>query len=89
MNKENKGEIKVTTKVQRWGNSLAVRLPKVILDDLNIKEGSDISISVENNAIKIIPIKKKPTLEELMSKITPENKHDEVNWGKPEGAEIW
>lgn len=89
MNKENKGEIKMTTKVQRWGNSLAVRLPKVILDDLNIKEGSDINISVENNAIKIIPIKKKPTLEELMSKITPENKHDEVNWGKPEGAEIW
>jgi len=89
MNKENKGEIKMTTKVQRWGNSLAVRIPKVILDDLNMKEGSDISISVENNTIKIILIKKKPTLEELISKITPENKHDEVDWGKPEGAEIW
>ncbi|WP_157052512.1 AbrB/MazE/SpoVT family DNA-binding domain-containing protein [Ornithinibacillus contaminans] len=85
----NEGEIFVTTKVQKWGNSLAVRIPKVVTDNTKIVEGSDINITVENQTIKITPVKKKPTLEELMAQITPENQHDVVDWGKPVGRELW
>jgi antitoxin component of MazEF toxin-antitoxin module len=50
--------------------------------------------SKKNNINRIVPKdniankKKKPSLEELMDKITPENQHDEVDWGKPEGDEL-
>mgnify|MGYP001948033078 CR=1 FL=1 len=90
--KKNKGSdgVKMTTTVQKWGNSLAVRIPKHIGEFADIKEGLEVDITVDDQqAIKIIPKTKKPTLEELMAKITPENQHKEVDWGKPEGAEIW
>lgn len=89
MTKDNKGAIKVATKVQKWGNSLAVRIPSHLADEINITQGSSVELRIENHELKIVPAKKKPTLEELMAQITPENSHDEMDWGKAEGAEIW
>jgi antitoxin MazE len=89
MVKKAKGEINVTTKVQKWGNSLAVRIPKVVTGSVQIEEGTEITISVENEIIKIVPTRKKPTLEELMAQITPENQHSEMDWGQSEGNEVW
>jgi len=89
MNTTNKsGGIVVTTKVQKWGNSLAVRIPKELADKLNIEQGSDIEMKETNRGIEIIPKKRKPTLEELLSQITPENRHDEIDFGKPVGREL-
>ncbi|MEC5425864.1 AbrB/MazE/SpoVT family DNA-binding domain-containing protein [Virgibacillus sp. C22-A2] len=89
MTKDNKGEVRVTTKIQKWGNSLAVRIPSNIADEIKITQGSDVELRIENQELKIVPAKKKPTLEELMAKITPENRHGEIDWGKPEGDELW
>lgn len=89
MNLSKEGVFKMTTKVQKWGNSLAVRIPKEVAEQLTIEQGSDIEMKVTDNEIKLIPKKRKPTLEELMAQITPENQHDEVDWGKPEGNEVW
>ncbi|WP_035454582.1 AbrB/MazE/SpoVT family DNA-binding domain-containing protein [Alicyclobacillus herbarius] len=84
---EPKGEIRMTTTVQRWGNSLAIRIPRVVAERLAVQQGSEIELSVEDNAIILTPKQKKPTLEELLAKITPENRHVEVDFGV-EGNEL-
>ena len=78
------------TKIKKWGNSLAIRLPKTSVDLLNLKEDSLVSFDYDKNKIIIKPEKEKEcTLNELVSKITPENRYEEVDFGKPVGKEIW
>lgn len=85
----------MSTKVQKWGNSLALRLPKEIAADLNIKEGSEIMIESKAKKIIIKPLRKikrkanTPTLEELVGKITNNNRHPLEDWGSPVGKEVW
>lgn len=77
-------------KVQRWGNSLGLRIPRTLAQEIDIKEGTEVTVSIDSNkALLVKPVEKKPTLEELMGKITPENQHNEIDWGKPEGKESW
>jgi len=80
----------MSTKIQKWGNSLAVRLPKSVIEETNLEEGSSVGIIRELNQIiiKHIPPKKQ-TLTELVRKISPSNKHGEESWGIPTGNEIW
>lgn len=86
--KEQKEVPLMTAKVQKWGNSLAIRIPSVIAEKLAIHQGLELEIVIENQAIKLIPKKKKPTLEELLAKITPENSHAEIDFGV-EGNELF
>ncbi len=72
--------------VKKWGNSLALRIPKGIAKQLNIKEGSKVEIKLEGEKIVVVP---KKDLSELLERITPENLHGEVDWGKREGNETW
>lgn len=89
MKKGKKGVMNVTTKIQKWGNSFAIRIPKEFIEELNLKQGSEIELRKIDDILQIIPKKRKPTLEELMAKITPENQHDEIDWGTPQGKEVW
>lgn len=78
------------TKIKKWGNSLALRLPKKTTDFLNLKEGSSVDFDFDKNQIIIKPKKEKEiTLKELVDKITPENIHKEIEAGGPIGKEIW
>lgn len=86
--KPNEGVIYVTTKVQKWGNSLAVRIPSHIAEQAAIQQGSEIELSVENQSITLKPKKSKPTLEELVSQITPENRHKEIDFARA-GKELF
>jgi antitoxin MazE len=73
----------------RWGNSLAVRIPKNVADEAHLAEGDKLVLQVEapgNIAIKSI---ERPTLDQLVERITPENLHKEINWGRPVGNEAW
>ena len=80
----------MTTKVQRWGNSLAVRLPKEVADKLNLGAGSSVSISLNSKNILIKPtLKKDFSLGDLLGQITSENTHKEISYGKLFGKEIW
>ena len=72
--------------LKKWGNSLAVRLPQSIARKLNLKEGSKVEAKLEGERIVIVP---KKGLNELLERITPENLHGEVDWGKREGNEVW
>jgi len=73
----------------KWGNSQAVRIPKTILEQCNLREGERVEIRVENGSIWLAPFRRRPTLEALVAKVTPENRHGEQSWGKPVGGEVW
>jgi antitoxin MazE len=78
------------TKVQKWGNSLALRLPKAVADEANVQLDSPVEITVRDHEIVIRPVaKKKYDLNKLLAGITPENVHGEVDLGKPVGKEVW
>jgi antitoxin MazE len=80
----------MTTKVQKWGNSLAVRLPKEMTQDLGLKQGSDVAIVHSDDLISIKPIlNKKILLKDLLNSIKKNNQHKSVDWGKKIGKEIW
>ena len=77
------------TTVQKWGNSLAVRIPKNITKDTRVSEGSNINIMVENGNIILSPSAKDYSLKELLKNVTNENIHSEVSTGDHIGGEIW
>ncbi len=78
------------SKVQLWGNSLALRIPKYIANQIKINNGSDVDVSLEEEKIIVKPIKtKQESLELLLSKIDKNNIHKEEDFGKPVGGEIW
>jgi antitoxin MazE len=79
----------VRAQLVRWGNSKAVRIPKAVLEQANLREGDELEIRVEHGRIAIEPLKAKLTLESLVAGITPENRHGEMDWGKPVGREVW
>jgi antitoxin MazE len=79
----------VRAQIVGWGNSQAVRLPRVILDQAQMREGDEVEIRFENGRIAIEPLDRKLTLESLVEGITPENRHREQEWGKPVGSEVW
>lgn len=75
--------------IQKWGNSLAVRIPKNITKDTRVFEGSSIDIMVENGNIVLSPGKKEYSLKELLKNITIENIHSGISTGDQTGGEIW
>ncbi|CAN5663687.1 AbrB/MazE/SpoVT family DNA-binding domain-containing protein [soil metagenome] len=79
------------SKIQKWGNSLAIRIPKPFAVQTEIEQNSIIELSVIDGKIVVEPEKKKPkyTLEELLDGVTEENLHGEIDFGKPIGKEIW
>ena len=77
------------TTVRKWGNSLAVRIPKNITKDARVSEGSNINIMVENGNIILSPLAKEYSLKELLKNVTNENIHSEVSTGDHIGGEIW
>jgi antitoxin MazE len=80
--------INMTTTVQKWGNSLAIRIPSAIAERIAIHQGSEIEFNVGNRSVTLVPKKKKPTLEELISRCTPENRHEEIDFGRA-GKELF
>jgi len=74
--------------VAKWGNSLAVRIPKAVAEQARMQEGDAILIEVLNGHIEVRPAERIPTLEELVAQMTPENRHGEIDWGPDVGKEI-
>lgn len=76
------------SKVSRWGNSLALRIPKRFAEEANLSCDSKVDISIEAGALVIRSVRKY-TLEELLDGTTPESLHDEIDYGPAVGAEVW
>lgn len=76
------------TRAQKWGNSLAVRIPKSFAAETGIAQDSVVEVSVEKGKITIAPLAQPTfTLEELLAGVTPENCHPEFDTGLPTGKE--
>ncbi len=78
----------MAVKIQKWGNSLGVRIPKSIIEKVNLGENSEVEIESKNGAIIIMPAKKKYDLDSLLNQITKDNTHKE-EYFKVEGNEVW
>ena len=79
----------MVTTVQRWGNSLAVRIPKAFADQAELAEDTRVDIALEDDRIVIRPAAPEWKLEDLVQGITAANRHRETDWGKPVGKEVW
>jgi antitoxin MazE len=86
---ETVGMDSIKTQIVSWGNSQALRIPRAILEELQISEGDEVEMTVEDGRLAVRPVNPKITLESLVAAITPDNRHKESDWGKPVGSEVW
>jgi antitoxin MazE len=77
------------TTIQKWGNSQAVRIPKIILEKAGLRENDRVEIRVEKGNLLIIPQKKHLTLQERAAEYNGDYQPVEWDTGKPKGKEIW
>jgi len=73
--------------VQRWGNSLAVRLPKAVAEQAGLREGAGVTTSVEEGTLVIRKRARRTTLADLLRDCRDDNRHEPVEWGPPVGRE--
>jgi antitoxin MazE len=75
-------------RIAKWGNSLAVRIPKAAAAPARLKVGDDLDLELERSgSITLRKSKRRPTLKELMRGMTRENRHPETDWGQRVGNE--
>jgi len=80
----------VITKVQRWGNSLAVRIPKSFAEEVGLMHGSPVEMRLVDGGLLVEPASTRPlSLEELLDGVTDSNLHAEVDTGPAQGSEAW
>ena len=80
----------MVAKVQKWGNSLAVRIPRSYARDAQLTSGSAVDISVRDGKIVVAPAKRGHyRLDELLKGVTKKNLHRELDTGRPMGREQW
>lgn len=78
------------TKVQKWGNSIALRIPKAFADEMQMTVETAVEMSIEDGKLVITPVGRPAyALEDLLAGITADNLHEEVDWGAPVGKETW
>lgn len=75
--------------VKKWGNSLGLRIPQAIANQINIQDGSRINLVLKNNKIELsLAVSEEYRLNDLLEQITESNLHDEISSGQPQGKEI-
>ena len=78
------------SKIKKWGNSLALRIPKLLALDANLKLNKLVDLSIDKGSIIIVPIDEKEySLEKLLEGVSKNNLHGEFDTGTPVGKEIW
>jgi len=77
-------------RVQKWGNSLALRIPKMLATQIGLRQDASVEIVLIDGKLVISPIASPaPTLEELLAQISESNLHSEVDFGRATGKEVW
>ena len=77
-------------RVQKWGNSLAVRIPKPLAEDAEVTEGTVLNLAVSEGAVVATPVQsRKWSLRQLLAKVNKKNLHTEVDFGSSVGREAW
>ena len=76
-------------RIQKWGNSLAMRLPKALSQDAGLGEGTWVDVQVVDGAVVAKPLDPRYDLAELLDGVTKKNCHSAVDTGKGIGHEVW
>lgn len=78
------------TKIQKWGNSLAVRIPRSVAQDTHLSSGNAVDVAVQDGQIVIAPARRSRfSLDELLKGVTAQNRHGECHSGAAVGRETW
>ena len=78
------------TRIQKWGNSLALRIPKSFANEVGLEQDSSVEVSLKDGKLIIThAAKSKLTLRQLLAQVTKDNRHSEVDTGTPVGSEVW
>jgi antitoxin MazE len=75
--------------VARWGNSLALRLPRGVAEEAHLSEGSPVTFTTENGRLIVENARPRYALADLLAQMKPEHRREEVDWGGPVGDEVW
>ena len=80
----------MVTRIQKWGNSLGLRIPKAFAANMEVEAGSTVEMRVENGDLVIRPVRRREyALSELLEGVNPGNLHGEISTGDPVGRESW
>ncbi len=74
--------------IQKWGNSLALRIPMVLAKQIQLQEGDGVLLKVSDSKITLSPVTRRPSLDELLANVTADNLHPATEWGADVGKEI-
>ena len=78
------------TRVQKWGNSLALRIPKSFAVEVGLQKETSVEVSLANGKLVVTPVAKpKTSLKQLLAKVTKDNIHREIDTGPAMGNETW
>ncbi|MEK6635210.1 MAG: AbrB/MazE/SpoVT family DNA-binding domain-containing protein [Planctomycetota bacterium] len=78
------------TRIQKWGNSLALRIPKSFANEVGLEQDSSVEVSLKDGKLVISSAaKSKLTLKRLLAQVTRDNRHSEVDTGPAVGSEVW
>lgn len=78
------------TKVQMWGNSLALRIPKFFAVEIGLENDAAVDLSLVEGVLMVKPVRPSHfTLDELLAGISEQNLHGEIDSGEPVGKEVW
>lgn len=76
--------------VRKWGNSLALRIPKALAVEAGISEGSAVEIELDGDTLSVRALRIEDySLEDLLAGVTPQNRHGEIETGGSVGREVW
>ena len=76
--------------IQKWGNSLALRIPRSYAKEVNVRQGASLDLSVRNGKLILTPLVKSSfSLKKLLAMVHPSNDHQEQDFGSQRGKEIW
>jgi antitoxin MazE len=79
-----------TLQLAKWGNSLALRIPKPLAEDAQLREGDPVTVTIRGRGTLVIKAaRRRYRLEQLVSRINARNRHEETDWGGPQGREVW
>jgi antitoxin MazE len=80
----------VQTRIQKWGNSLGLRIPRSFAQEAGVGPGSEVDLSVKDGDLVVRPARRRTyRLKDLLRRVTAKNLHDEVDTGEPAGREVW
>ena len=81
------------TRAQKWGNSLAVRVPSDVAQEIGLHPDDVLEIEVVKGKIVLTPASRRTParydLGALVKRINPRNRYREIDFGKPQGRENW